>query len=530
MACHVSAVALRGILCTADPQGPDGSGREAAMLAVIGGSVAFAIVVGWALLRWLARGRDPSYLDDASILLPAPPEGMTAATATVIDGGPSGQAFMAGLLDLASRDEIQFRSETTSGRMGIGIEIHGTPTDSARIRLNRRRPIGEGEAWLLAMLKGYAIEGQAGLSDMEKGLAAMQSMGGLAGFAAMSLAADAPDGVAGRVDGLSASAADPQAAILAAFERSDRPIPEHLRESLTEQHSMMGLMAEAVSDPSAISRDPAAFAQRVEAATGKHMTDKDIVEMQAWAASREAAMSAPVVASAVPAGPGVLTIGAARALSFHTPLGFGTFLESYARRKGWIKGFSFVSRWKWRGLAVLELLVGVAVAAVTQADGGLVYGVGLGIGLGGVATWFIAATMASRTQEGAVMKAQLAAYRRTLKATFASAATLDDAVGAAGLKWLETPDQALVWGVALGLRSDIEALLDRTTRGIAAGTLPRDAFLPAWAGRIAASRAANPAGADAAPGPAIGGQPGDFAAIFAGIEQIGSQSGSTRTS
>ena len=219
------------------------------------------------------------------------------------------------------------------------------------------------------------------------------------------------------------------------------------------------------------------------------MTDKDIAEMQAWAASRQAAITAASSATpAVPATPTVLTISAARALGFHTPFGFGTFLESYARRKGWIHGLSFIARWKWRALAVFEIVLGSVVAAVGQTSGGLVYGVGLGIAGGGVATWFIAAFMAARTREGAVMKAQLAAYRRTLKATFGTAATLDDAVGAAGLKWLETPDQALVWGVALGLRTDIEQLLDRTTQGIASGTLSHDAFLPSWAGPIGSSR------------------------------------------
>ena len=106
------------------------------------------------------------------------------------------------------------------------------------------------------MLKAYAIEGQTGLSDMERGLEAMQSMGGLAGFAAMGLGVAAPDGAASRVDGMSAPATDPQAAILAAFERSGRPVPEHLRESLAEQHAAMSLMAEAVRDPAAISSDP----------------------------------------------------------------------------------------------------------------------------------------------------------------------------------------------------------------------------------------------------------------------------------
>jgi hypothetical protein len=488
------------------------------MLAIVGGVGAFILVAGWSALRWLLRGRDPTYLDDASILLPAPPEGMTAATASVIDGGPAGQAFMAGLLDLASRDEIRFRSETLDGRMAVGIEIHGSPTDDARIRLNRRRPVGEGEAWLLAMLKAYAIEGQAGLSDMERGLEAMQSMGGLAGFAAMSLGVAAPDSAASRVDGMSAPAADPQAAILAAFERSGRPVPEHLRESLAGQRTMMSLMAEAVRDPAAISADPAAFAARVQATTGHTMTDQDIAEMQAWAASRQAAITAAsATASAVPTAPTDLTVSAARALSFHTPFGFGTFLENYARRQGWIQGLSFVGRWKWRALAVCEIVFGSVVAAIGQAGGGLIYGIGLGTAAGGLATWFIAAFMAARTREGAVMKAQLAAYRRTLKATFGTAATLDHAVGAAGLQWLETPDQALVWGVALGLRSDIEQLLGRTTHGIAAGTLSRDAYLPSWAGPIATSPASG------APSAATS---GDFAAVFAGIERIGSREAS----
>lgn len=484
------------------------------MLAIVGGAVTFILVAGWSLLRWLMRGRDPTYLDDASILVPAPPDGMTAATATVIDGGPSGQAFMAGLLDLASRDEIRFRSETLGGRIEVGIEIHGTPTDDPRVRLNRRRPIGEGEAWLLAMLKAYAIEGQAGLSDVERGLEAMQSMGGLAGFAAMSLGTAVPGSAASRVDGMSAPVADPQAAILAAFERSGRPVPEHLRASLSEQRSMMSLVAEAVGDPAAISSDPTAFAARIQAATGHSMTEKDIAEMQAWAATRQASIiAASAAAPAAPATPTVLTIGAARALSFHTPFGFGTFLENYARRKGWIQGLSFIGRWKWRSLAVFEIVLGTIVAAVGQAGGGLIYGVGLGAAGGGVATWFIAAFMAARTREGAVMKAQLAAYRRTLRATFGTGATLDDAVGATGLQWLETPDQALVWGVALGLRTDIEQLLDRTTHGIAAGTLARDAFLPSWAGPVASALTSGAPKAAA---------PGDYAAVFAGIERIGS--------
>ena len=132
------------------------------------------------------------------------------------------------------------------------------------------------------------------------------------------------------------------------------------------------------------------------------------------------------------------------------------------------------------------------------------------------------------------MKAQLAAYRRTLKATFETSPTLDDAVTATGLTWLETPDQALVWGVALGLRPEIEALLRRTTSGMDAGTIPSSAFLPRWIGRVTravsavaseavpASRGAQTTASDAvSDGPAPA-SVRDYADVFAGIERIGS--------
>ena len=52
-------------------------------------------------------------------------------------------------------------------------------------------------------------------------------------------------------------------------------------------------------------------------------------------------------------------IPADRALRFHPPLGFATFVENYARRKGWIKGLSFIARWKWEGLAAVEVVIGL---------------------------------------------------------------------------------------------------------------------------------------------------------------------------
>src|SRR5207244_6310909 len=118
------------------------------------GVFAFAIVAGYAAVSWLRRGRDPRFLDDASILLPAPPPGMTAATATIVLGEDGRTAFMAALLDLASRDEIAFVVEgQQDGADEIGIAMQGGDSTDPRVRLNRRNPIGEGESWLLGELK-----------------------------------------------------------------------------------------------------------------------------------------------------------------------------------------------------------------------------------------------------------------------------------------------------------------------------------------------------------------------------------------
>ena len=523
------------------------------MQAIVGGLVAFAVVVGWVVLRWRATGRDPTYLDDPSILLPAPPEGMTAATATIVDGGHAATAFMAALFDLASRDEIAFRDETPDARGAhhVGIELRGGDTEDARVLLNRRRPVGEGEAWLLANLRTYAVMRTGAADADERGMAAMAAMSQFSGFIANALAAG-PESPTGLVvgtprDPLSTTGApDLPTALIAAFERSGKPVPEALRSEAASKGPMLGLMREAMQNPAAVLADPQAFARHVEDVTGYAPTSEDMDSALHWLRGQTAVdgqpgagpgTGGPSVAGGTPAAGGTgggspTYIGAQRATMFHPPLGFATFVENYARRKGWLKGLSFIARWKWEGLAAIEVVAGLVVAATDGTSQQLVYGIGAGIAAGGVVTWLLARFMASRTQEGAVMKAQLAAYRRTLKATFDSSATLDDVAKAARMSWLETPDQTLVWGVALGLRSELEALLRRTTSGMDAGTVSRSAFLPRWVDRATkavsavATEVASAAASSAAPvaasmPPPATNVPPDFAAVFAGIERIG---------
>ena len=79
-------------------------------------------------------GRIPVYLDDPSILMPAPPPDLTAASgAFVMDGGTSRRALTTAMLDLASRGYISFRED--EGLLGlsnkVGIDV-GPPAGDPR--------------------------------------------------------------------------------------------------------------------------------------------------------------------------------------------------------------------------------------------------------------------------------------------------------------------------------------------------------------------------------------------------------------
>jgi len=76
----------------------------------------------------------------------------------------------------------------------------------------------------------------------------------------------------------------------------------------------------------------------------------------------------------------------------------------------------------------------------------------------GITAWF----MPCRTRLGAMLRAMLAAYRRTLQYTMAQSGSMDEVVQRRALPWVTTPDAAMAWGVALGLNAEIEMVLGRT--------------------------------------------------------------------
>ena len=48
--------------------------------ASIGAPIVFFGLSGWAFFNWRRYGKDPVYLDDPSVLMPAPPPDLTAAS------------------------------------------------------------------------------------------------------------------------------------------------------------------------------------------------------------------------------------------------------------------------------------------------------------------------------------------------------------------------------------------------------------------------------------------------------------------
>jgi hypothetical protein len=487
-------------------------------ISYIAAGIGFVVVTGYAVLNWLRRGRDPRVTDDPSILLAAPPEGMTAATATIVDHQPTTTAFMAALLDLASRDEVRFRAE--AGGL-VGIELRGGESGDPQVRLNRRRPIGEGEAWLLTQLKEtplVAASQAAGVGDGEPDPTAIaQGVGMMIQFLSFTAAEqpgdDSPEARAQREHGLlDAPPVDPQALASAVEKATGRPLSE------TQQvaFARMGFMTQALQDPASIAADPEAFAARVQALSGKPMSPKDFEEMKAWATRAAAGTptsGSPATSSGTVPGGGSSYISGEGALHLGAPFLFGSFVENYARRHGWIGGLSFIKRLRWRLIGVGEIVVALILLAIgSSAHAEALTALGAGVGLGGFMTYLIAPAMIATTPEGALMRAEIAAYRRTLQMTFAASRSIGDALGASSLTWLETPDQSLVWGVALGLRTEIEALLARTAPDVQDGHPPPDAYRPAWY----ASAAGQPA-------PNLG-------AMFAGIEAIGSKPGSSQES
>jgi hypothetical protein len=160
---------------------------------------------------------------------------------------------------------------------------------------------------------------------------------------------------------------------------------------------------------------------------------------------------------------------------------FNMALETQVVQHGWVKTAPRIVRNRWLKRGGLELLAGFVVFTVGAfwPISGLVL-VGLALAVAGIATMVIAPSMPAVTMAGAMVRAMLAAYRRTLEATMAQARSMNEVVEKAAMPWLTTPDEAMVWGTAVGLQPAIEGVLQRSLQDVAAGTAARSTYLPQW--------------------------------------------------
>lgn len=172
-------------------------------------------------------------------------------------------------------------------------------------------------------------------------------------------------------------------------------------------------------------------------------------------------------------------------LAFGSSVGaFDKALEQQVVAGGWYAAEPSGVINRARGRGVIELVVGGIVAFIgfqVPSSGALV--LGLAVVAAGIVTLILAGLMPTVTMPGAVVRAMLAAYRRTLEKTMAQARSMRQVVDEAKLTWLETPDQAVVWGTALGLNAAIEAVLARTLEDVKSNAVPAtNAWFPVWFG------------------------------------------------
>jgi uncharacterized membrane protein YgcG len=115
--------------------------------AILGGTIG---LVGLFLWTWRIRGRDARIptIDD-SVLLPAPPPGLTPALATVLRKDEvDDESFTAALVDLGHRGLVTF-AEDDGDKHHVNLVIPEQPGTDAAAEDARRRPLGPAETRLL---------------------------------------------------------------------------------------------------------------------------------------------------------------------------------------------------------------------------------------------------------------------------------------------------------------------------------------------------------------------------------------------
>ena len=165
-------------------------------------------------------------------------------------------------------------------------------------------------------------------------------------------------------------------------------------------------------------------------------------------------------------------------------------LEEEAMRLGWFSQLpsKAIGRMTWSGVGIAVLGAGViGLGVILPMSGAVLFGASLL--LGGIGTIGIGQAMSQRTPQGAYVDAMLKAYRRTLAKTMDQARSMGEVIEQPEIaKLADTPDKAVVWGMALGLHDEVAALLARGLEEQKRATgSPVGAYYPLWLGSSSGS-------------------------------------------
>ena len=196
-------------------------------------------------------------------------------------------------------------------------------------------------------------------------------------------------------------------------------------------------------------------------------------------------------------------------------------LEEEAMRLGWFTQLpsKAIGRMTWAGVGIAVIGAGViGLGVILPMSGAVLFGAA--VVLGGAGTMGFGQGMSQRTTQGAYVDAMLKAYRRTLQKTMDQARSMGEVIQQPEIaKLADTPDKAVVWGMALGLHDEVAAVLARGLEDQQKATgSPTGAYYPLWLGSSSGS-----AWSGASVGDLAGGVSHGSGSIFSGsaIPDIG---------
>ena len=169
----------------------------------------------------------------------------------------------------------------------------------------------------------------------------------------------------------------------------------------------------------------------------------------------------------------------------YTPT-FNSKLEDHAVAQGWFVEAPTKAIGRYAGAARSSWSPGSSPSssAASSTISGLIF-VAVGLLAGGAVSIAIAQAMPARTKEGAMIDAQLKAYRRTLEATMAQARSMNEVVATAKLDWLDSPT-----GRSCGASRSTSTATSRRSWGgpsrtSSAAAAASGAYFPVWYGSSA---------------------------------------------